>query len=441
MEIRDLKETLLKKNESLQRDLNERKQERDRLTQQLKAAEDKEQTSTIIKQKQAATLEEKETEIKRLKQLLNNKNNEIENKKSDMRHHETERRKFHNRIQELEGNIRVFCRVRPLLEGETYEVITFPDREQKIIKLHKTGNAKLKGGNNAINDYGFEFDKVFRGNSKQHEIFEELSQLVQSALDGYNVCIFAYGQTGSGKTYTMEGVSTNEIVNKGMVPRSVLHILDKTKEIESIGWKYVLKMSFLEIYNEKIRDLLSTKELKHDINMSDEGLYVSNLTVEPFTEETMVYDLLKKASNNRSVGKTTSNERSSRSHSVLTLQLMGENSITDERSNGTLNMVDLAGSESIDSEANPQQQIETKAINKSLTALSDVIMALGNGVDHIPYRNSKLTHLLQNSLGGNSKTLMFVNVSPTEKCFKETLTSLRFAKKVNQCNIGKATKT
>ncbi|XP_063414938.1 carboxy-terminal kinesin 2-like [Mytilus trossulus] len=442
-EISRIKEALTTMNEKLQRDLFVNKQERDTLKQQLKSAEDKEQTRIILQLKQDSTLQEKDTEIMRLKQLLNKKNTEIENKNCDIRLHETERRKYHNRIQELKGNIRVFCRVRPLLGTETNEVISFPehDREQKIIKLHKTEDAKVKAGKHLIKDHVFEFDKVFRGNAKQHQVFEELSQLVQSALDGYNVCIFAYGQTGSGKTYTMEGVSNDEIVNKGMIPRAVLHILDKTKEIESIGWKYILKMSFLEIYNETIRDLLGTEELKHDINMSDKGLYVSNLTVEPFTEETKVYNLLQRASNKRSVGKTTGNERSSRSHSVLTLQLIGENLITKERSNGTLNMVDLAGSESIDSEATPQRQEETKAINKSLSTLGNVIMALGNGAGHIPYRNSKLTKLLQNSLGGNSKTLMFVNVSPTKKCDKESLTSLRFAEKVNQCTIGIATKT
>ncbi|CAG2234312.1 KIFC1 [Mytilus edulis] len=168
-------------------------------------------------------------------------------------------------------------------------------------------------------------------------------------------------------------------------------------------------------------------------------VFVTNLTIVPVTKEEMVYQLLQKASKNRSVGETKCKERSSRSHSVFTLKLTGENSITGETSQGTLNLVDLAGSERLkESGSEGQRMKETLAINKSLSNLGNVIMAIGNKDNHIPYRNSKLTYLLQNSLGGNSKTLMFVNVSPKEECFQETLNSLRFATKVNQCNIGTA---
>ena len=153
----------------------------------------------------------------------------------------------------------------------------------------------------------------------------------------------------------------------------------------------------------------------------------------------MVLNLLKKASENRAVGKTNCNERSSRSHSVFILKLSGVNKLTEEKCEGVLNLIDLAGSERLSSSgASGDRLKETQAINKSLSSLADVIYALGNKDAHVPYRNSKLTYLLQNSLGGNSKTLMFVNVSPLAGNFQETICSLRFATKVNSCEIGTA---
>ncbi|CAI4212922.1 unnamed protein product [Parascedosporium putredinis] len=152
--------------------------------------------------------------------------------------------------------------------------------------------------------------------------------------------------------------------------------------------------------------------------------------------------MLAEAQNNRTVAATKANERSSRSHSVFILRLVGENSATGERCEGTLNLVDLAGSERLKhSQVEGDRMRETQNINKSLSCLGDVIDALGRGSAHVPYRNSKLTHLLQYSLGGNSKTLMFVMVSPLEAHLKETLTSLRFAAKVHNTHIGTAKAT
>ncbi|XP_067656013.1 carboxy-terminal kinesin 2-like [Haliotis asinina] len=398
---------------------------------------------------------EKDTEISRLNGVIVELERVIEEQNRQKREHETERRKLHNLVQELKGNIRVFCRVRPLLGDEilvndgVIHHMNFPDLDGRVLELEKLGDASLNESSLAAsrrgqNKYDFTFDKVFQPETTQSQVFEEIAQLVQSALDGYNVCIFAYGQTGSGKTYTMEGGSVDNDLTMGMIPRAVKQVFSTAQDLEEKGWQYQLDASMLEIYNETIRDLLSDEELKHEIKMTGNGsseTVVTNLTVISVTTESQIHKLLKKATHNRAVAETKCNERSSRSHSVFQLKLRGSNELTGENCSGILSLVDLAGSERVkDSGSEGQRLKEALAINKSLSNLGNVIMALGNKDNHVPYRNSKLTYLLQNSLGGNSKTLMFVNVSPKEECFQETLNSLRFATKVNQCNIGTAQK-
>lgn len=311
--------------------------------------------------------------------------------------------------------------------------------------------------------HNFRFDKIFPPTSTQAAVFEEISQLVQSALDGYNACIFAYGQTGSGKTFTMEGpgISSSQSESRGMIARAVEQIFNTSYKLKEKGWEYDMYVSFMEIYNETLRDLLEKPkkdsvadpkkeekkyEIKHDVNNGETT--VTNLTTIKVDDPDRVHDLLKTANKNRAVGKTNMNARSSRSHSVFQMRLVGRNTVTGEKVNGLLNLIDLAGSERLDSSgATGDRLTETKNINKSLACLGDVIAALGksdleikstfenfifsaqfanlfitaNGDPHIPYRNSKLTYLLQNSLGGNSKTLMFVNISPTSASLNETL--------------------
>lgn len=397
----------------------------------------------------------KDAEIARMKGVIAEHEKSIEEKESKIREDEGVRRKLHNTIQELKGNIRVFCRVRPLLgdeaaHGETIQHLLFPDDDQKVLEMEKladgglneTVGASRKNGSK----YEFQFDKVFDPESKQQDVFEEISMLVQSSLDGYNVCIFAYGQTGSGKTYTMEGPDDPDDVTMGMIPRAVEQVFETAQQLQSKGWEYDMEANFVEIYNETIRDLLASpnSNVKHEIKMVDaksSEVMVSNLTRPTVTSQEQVASLLKTASHHRAVAATNCNERSSRSHSVFRLKLKGLNRLTGESCQGTLNLVDLAGSERLNSSGSTGERLrETKCINKSLSNLGNVIMALGNKESHIPYRNSKLTHMLQNSLGGNSKTLMFVNVSPKEDNFQESLCSLRFATKVNQCNIGTAQK-
>lgn len=344
---------------------------------------------------------------------------------------ETERRVLFNKYQELKGNIRVMCRVRPSTDDDGSEQagISYPDEKTSTEILLAGPEERSSLGVVSRKNYPFEFDRVFTPAVQNEEIFGEISQLVQSALDGYNVCIFCYGQTGSGKTYTMSS-------EDGMIPRATHMIYDTMTKLKEKSWEYTMEGSFVEVYNEELNDLLTPNdgsgrklEIRHDDARKQTNI-VNCKTVQ-LRSASSVEEILDEAQKNRSVAATKANERSSRSHSVFILKLVGENAATGERCEGTLNLVDLAGSERLKhSQAEGDRMRETQNINKSLSCLGDVIEALGRGSSHIPYRNSKLTHLLQYSLGGNSKTLMFVMVSPMETHLKETLTSLRFATKV-----------
>ncbi|KAI4322833.1 hypothetical protein L6164_022489 [Bauhinia variegata] len=352
------------------------------------------------------------------------------------------RKKLHNTILELKGNIRVFCRVRPLLPDEGCNT------EGKIISYPTSMEASGRGIDLAQNGqkHSFTFDKVFAPDASQEEVFVEISQLVQSALDGYKVCIFAYGQTGSGKTYTMMG-RPGHPEEKGLIPRSLEQIFQTKQSLLSQGWKYEMQVSMLEIYNETIRDLLSTNKpsfengtpgkqytIKHD---ASGNTHVTDLTVVDVQSVKEVAFLLNQAANSRSIGKTQMNEQSSRSHFVFTLRIFGTNESTDQQVQGVLNLIDLAGSERLAKSGSTGDRLkETQAINKSLSSLSDVFFALAKKEEHVPYRNSKLTYLLQPCLGGDSKTLMFVNISPESSSVAESLCSLRFASRVNACEIG-----
>ncbi|KAF3044242.1 kinesin-like nuclear fusion protein [Didymella keratinophila] len=361
-----------------------------------------------------------------------------------LRQEETLRRKLFNQVQELKGNIRVMCRVRPAHASEADPAkISFPDADTDSKEVAIQGPEKTSAtGKDITAAYQYSFDRVFGPKSQNLEVFDEISQLVQSALDGYNVCIFCYGQTGSGKTYTMSSPD-------GMIPLASQQIYAEAKRLEDKGWRYKIEGSFIEVYNETYNDLLGRSEdldkkkveVRHDPIKKQTNL--ENTVSMELDGPDRVTELLKTADKNRTVAATKANMRSSRSHSVFILKLVGTNEITGERSEGTLNLVDLAGSERLEhSRVEGARLKETQNINKSLSCLGDVINALGSAKEgaHIPYRNSKLTYLLQYSLGGNSKTLMFVMVSPLQAHLQETVTSLKFATKVHNTHIGTAKK-
>ncbi|XP_039040987.1 kinesin-like protein KIN-14M [Hibiscus syriacus] len=290
----------------------------------------------------------------------------------------------------------------------------------------------------------------------QEEVFVEISQLVQSALDGYKVilpveilfCIFAYGQTVSGKTYTMMG-KPGQPNEKGLIQHSLEQIFQTKQALQPQGWRYEMQVSMSEIYNETVRDLLSPiwdssriengpagkkYTIKHDANGNTQ---VSDLTIVDVQSSREVAYLLDRAAHSRSVGKTHMNEQSSRSHFVFTIRITGVNETTEKQVQGVLNLIDLAGSERLSKSGSTGDRLkETQAINKNLSSLADVIFALAKKEDHVPFRNSKLNYLLQPCLGGDSKTLMFVNISSKPSSTGESLCSLRFAARVNACEIG-----
>ncbi|XP_073785774.1 kinesin-like protein KIFC3 isoform X39 [Danio rerio] len=340
------------------------------------------------------------------------------------------RKKCHNELVRLKGNIRVLCRVRPVCAGEadaadTKNLVTFDPEDDAVLYLSNKGKLMT-----------FELDKVFTTQATQEEVFQEVQSLVTSCIDGFNVCIFAYGQTGSGKTYTMEGIPEDPGINQ-----RALRLLFSEVSEKKPDWDYKITVSMVEIYNETLRNLLGDNpNEKLDIKMCPDGsgqLYVpglSEFTVESVEDINKVFDL---GHMNRATACTNLNEHSSRSHALLIITVAGFNSSTGHRTSGKLNLVDLAGSERIaKSGAEGSRLREAQCINKSLSALGDVINSLRSKHSHVPFRNSRLTYLLQDSLSGDSKTLMMVQVSPLESNISESVCSLKFAQRVRTVEIG-----
>lgn len=330
-----------------------------------------------------------------------------------------ERKRLHNLVQELKGNIRVFMRCRPPTNKELEQF----GNDAFCVSFPNQGEVKVFNEKNR--EKVWEFDEVFDVNTSQEQVYEDVAALVVSVLDGYNVCIFAYGQTGSGKTFTMSGPASNRGVNT----RALEDLFVKTKERRE-EWRDTIAVSLLEVYNEQIRDLLSDNksEEKLDVKMGEFGNYVPGLTQVNVDSIEAVMRLITLADRNRSSSTTNMNEHSSRSHMILTCYITSEFIPTGVISRGKLNLVDLAGSERIDkSGAQGQALKEAQNINKSLSALGDVIAARAQKQSHVPFRNSTLTYLLQDSLSQDSKTLMIVCVSPVLYNAEETFCSLNFA--------------
>ncbi|CAL5026984.1 unnamed protein product [Urochloa decumbens] len=348
-----------------------------------------------------------------------------------------ENRKLYNQVQDLKGSIRVYCRVKPFPKTQSEQRSTVDhigeNGEIMIANPQKQG----KDGRKI-----FTFNKIFGPNASQSEVFADTQPLIRSVMDGYNVCIFAYGQTGSGKTYTMSGPDVTAEETWGVNYRS-LNDLFELSQTRADSVTYDVKVQMIEIYNEQVRDLLMTdganRRLEIRNNSHVNGLNIPDANIVPVKCAQDVLDLMKVGQRNRAVGSTALNERSSRSHSVLTVHVQGKEVISGSILRGCLHLVDLAGSERVDkSEATGERLTEAKHINKSLSALGDVIAALAQKSSHVPYRNSKLTQVLQDALGGQAKTLMFVHVNPETDSFIETISTLKFAERVATIELGAA---
>ena len=339
--------------------------------------------------------------------------------------------------------VKVVVRCRPMSRREV------EDNRQQIVSINiDTGEVTVRNPESDIKEAPkpFTFDQVFDSNCEQEHVFQTTAQpIVDSVLQGYNGTVFAYGQTGTGKTHTMEGL-WDPPEQRGIIPRSFARIFSEIDDTHDQN--FLVRASFLEIYNEEVRDLLA-KDPKNKLDLkedNDRGVYVKDLTSYVVKGATEMENVLLAGKKNRSVGATLMNQDSSRSHSIFTIVIESSAEGSDGSRHiraGKLNLVDLAGSErqsktgatgdrlkevrlscsvlqSLDS------HIKATKINLSLSALGNVISALVDSKSHhIPYRDSKLTRLLQDSLGGNTKTVMVANIGPADYNYDETISTLR----------------
>ncbi|KAH9981276.1 kinesin heavy chain [Lactifluus volemus] len=325
------------------------------------------------------------------------------------------------------NNIKVICRFRPPNSLELREggeiIVSFDDNLQNV----QLRSAQVSSGPEKD---GFTFDRVFPMDTRQHEVFDygiKESVLPVHVLDGYNGTVFAYGQTGSGKTFTMMGADIDSDELKGIIPRITEQIFQSIVESDA-HLEYFVKVSYMEIYLERVRDLLQPQNDNLQVHEEkSKGVYVKNLSDYYVSSAREVYEIMRQGSAARVVTSTNMNAESSRSHSIFLITISQRNTESGAQKTGNLYLVDLAGSEKVGKTgASGQTLEEAKKINKSLSALGMVINALTEKAKHIPYRDSKLTRILQESLGGNSRTTLIINCSPASFNEAETLSTLRF---------------
>ncbi|EDW91955.1 kinesin heavy chain [Drosophila yakuba] len=320
-----------------------------------------------------------------------------------------------------EDSIKVVCRFRPLNDSEEKAgskfVVKFPNNvEENCISI--AGKVYL-------------FDKVFKPNASQEKVYNEAAKsIVTDVLAGYNGTIFAYGQTSSGKTHTMEGV-IGDSVKQGIIPRIVNDIFNHIYAME-VNLEFHIKVSYYEIYMDKIRDLLDVSKVNLSVHEDKNRVpYVKGATERFVSSPEDVFEVIEEGKSNRHIAVTNMNEHSSRSHSVFLINVKQENLENQKKLSGKLYLVDLAGSEKV-SKTGAEGTVldEAKNINKSLSALGNVISALADGnKTHIPYRDSKLTRILQESLGGNARTTIVICCSPASFNESETKSTLDFGRR------------
>ncbi|KIH61728.1 kinesin motor domain protein, partial [Ancylostoma duodenale] len=420
-----------------------------------------------------ATNERLESELKEQLENIGKLMSQLSAKRDELREKDEQMRLLHNAVVDLKGQIRVAVRVRPPLGKEMDVPITH-------ITYPGVSSIKLDQGKSS---QSFEFQRVFGPNMSQARVFNDVEELILSCLHGYNVSIIAYGQTGSGKTHTMRG---GEGDAEGIIPRAVKYLFQSRDKLSDLDWAFEFKASFLEVYNEEVYDLLAERkklEVKmgtgntvvnglkyYEINDKDDVrqyLIVSTASDGDSAEDFFFFqieNILAVADRTRSTAATKCNEQSSRSHAVFELAIQGSNKTSGvlicwlilsrfaciEYSavdlgayrHAALHLVDLAGSERVkESGAEGDRFKEMTYINSALSNLQNCIRSQLNKNQHIPYRNSKLTMLLRDSLGaGNSKTMVIVALNPAVTQIAETKRSLDFAQQMSMTKIGSAKK-
>ncbi|KFK26463.1 hypothetical protein AALP_AA8G252300 [Arabis alpina] len=366
-----------------------------------------------------------EHEMNELEKSISSLQGEVLELKSMLKSLDEKRRDVLNKIIDTKGSIRVFCRVRPFLLTERRPVLEPVSFGPDNVVVRSAGTRKE-----------FEFDKVFHQSATQEDVFGEVKPILRSALDGHNVCVLAYGQTGTGKTFTMDG--TNE--EPGLAPRAIEELFNEASIDHTHSVTFT--MSMLEIYMGNLKDLLSARQplrsndasTKCNLNIqvdSKGSVEIEGLTeveVPDFTKARWWYN---KGRRVRSISWTNVNEASSRSHCLTRITIFRRGDAVGSKTEvSKLWMIDLGGSERLlKTGAIGQTLDEGRAINLSLSALGDVIAALRRKKGHVPYRNSKLTQILKDSLGTRSKVLMLVHISPRDEDVGETICSLSFTKR------------
>ncbi|PFH34827.1 putative calmodulin-binding carboxy-terminal kinesin-like family protein [Besnoitia besnoiti] len=334
------------------------------------------------------------------------------------------RKKYYNEIEDMKGKIRVYCRVRPMAKYEIEKQCkqsVFPVDEYSVKVLTSKGEKE------------FMYDRTFPPDCTQEDVYEDTQRLIQSVIDGFNVCIFAYGQTGSGKTFTIQG----GVGKPGIAPRAINDLFDTLNSFEKGKFKYEAEVYLCELYNNQLIDLLLPEDKKKsppalEIKKDASGMVmIAGITMKKVADKETLAKTFAWGLEARHVSGTAMNAESSRSHLIFSIVVRVEDFVAGKRTTGKLSLIDLAGSERVSkSGVTKERLIEAKEINKSLSALGDVISALSSGEAFVPYRNHKLTQVMSDSLGGSAKTLMFVNISPADYNTDETVTSLMYASRV-----------
>jgi kinesin family protein 5 len=332
-------------------------------------------------------------------------------------------------LQPAGDSIKVICRFRP---PKTSEI----ENHGQSTTLDCFRIDEGRGTVETMVDYEkkfFTFDKIFGIGATQSQIFDAVSGIVDSVMEGFNGTILAYGQTSSGKTHTMEGPSLWDMESQGVIPRTIDKFFSRMADAES-SVKFTVSVSYFEVYCEKIRDLLNPTQDNMKIRETKgEGLAIQDLTEVYCTNREGVISIIETGKSYRACAPTLMNAESSRSHSILSLLVTQKDEKTGRNKRGKVFLVDLAGSEKVSKTGATGARLEeAKNINRSLTTLGMVINALCDGTAHIPYRDSKLTRILQDSLGGNSKTTLIVCCAPEERHGTETVGTLRFGERAKK---------